>query len=288
MAALLDAPGRKPAQGVRTLLGGMALCRCGNPVIAGTNATGKQIYRCNPQTRGDRPGPHCQQMTASVDEWVSEVIIARLSRADLADLCAPRRPDLAPLHREAASIRRNLDEMAADRALGLVSREQMIAATERGNVRLAEIEARARRVRVHLRARPLRCRRGRAGRLGRPRRCPQARGDRRAQPRSSFTRPGAAPASSTRARWRSRGWRRRSERARGMGGQAGGALPAGPRHRPGYKDAADGTLFAPGLPLDGDQPRAVLCAKCGRSYQVDPRRLRRAIRERWRNLVVQS
>lgn len=55
-----------------------------------------------------------------------------------------------------------------------------------------------------------------------------------------------------------------------------------------YKDAADGTLFAPGLPLDGDQPRAVLCAKCGRSYQVDPRRLRRAIRERWRNLVVQS
>ena len=53
-------------------------------------------------------------MTASVDEWVSEVIIARLSRPDLADLCTPRRPDLTPLHREAASIRRNLDEMAGD------------------------------------------------------------------------------------------------------------------------------------------------------------------------------
>ena len=53
VAALLDAPGRKP-QGVRTLLGGLAVCRCGNPVIAGTNATGKQIYRCNP---ADPRGP---------------------------------------------------------------------------------------------------------------------------------------------------------------------------------------------------------------------------------------
>ena len=80
-------------------------------------------------------------MTGNVDPWVSEVIIGRLSRPDLADLCAPRRPDLAPLHREAASIRRNLDEMAGDRALGLVTREQMIAATKRGSDRLAEIEA---------------------------------------------------------------------------------------------------------------------------------------------------
>jgi site-specific DNA recombinase len=141
VAALLDAPGRKPTQGVRTLLGGLMRCRCGNKVIAGTNATGRQIYRCDPQTRGDRPGPHCQQMTAGVDKYVSEVIIARLSRPDLADLCAPRRPDLTPLHREAASIRRNLDEMAGDRALGLVTREQMIAATKRGGDRLTEIEA---------------------------------------------------------------------------------------------------------------------------------------------------
>lgn len=53
-----------------------------------------------------------------------------------------------------------------------------------------------------------------------------------------------------------------------------------------YRDMASGTLFAPGLPLDGDQPRDVPCAKCGRSYQVDPRRLRRAIAEQRRNLVV--
>jgi hypothetical protein len=55
-----------------------------------------------------------------------------------------------------------------------------------------------------------------------------------------------------------------------------------------YRDAASGTLFAPGLPLDGDQPREVLCRRCGQPYQVDPRRLRRAIAERWRYLVVRG
>ena len=55
-----------------------------------------------------------------------------------------------------------------------------------------------------------------------------------------------------------------------------------------YRDAGTGTLFAPGLPLDGDQPREVPCGQCGRAYQVDPRRLRRAIRERWRCLVVRG
>ncbi len=53
----------------------------------------------------------------------------------------PPHVDTAGLRAEAAAIRRNLDELAADRALGLVSRSQMIAATGRGNARLAEIGA---------------------------------------------------------------------------------------------------------------------------------------------------
>jgi site-specific DNA recombinase len=131
----------KTERGVRTLLGGLALCQCGNTLQGNINATGKHVYRCNSATRGERPGPHCQQMTAPVDAYVTAVIVARLARPDLADLTMPKRPDLGPLHTEAASIRRNLDELAADRALGLVSRAQMIAATERGNARLAEITA---------------------------------------------------------------------------------------------------------------------------------------------------
>jgi site-specific DNA recombinase len=128
--------------GVRTLGGGLFRCQCGNTLQGSTNATGRKVYRCNPATRGEAPGPHCQQMTGPVDEHVTLRIIARLARPDLADLVTPKRPDLGPLHTEAASIRANLDELAADRALGLVSRAQMIAATQRGNARLAEISAR--------------------------------------------------------------------------------------------------------------------------------------------------
>jgi hypothetical protein len=49
--------------------------------------------------------------------------------------------DTAGLRAQAAAIRVNLDEMGADRALGLITRSQMLAATERGNARLVEIGA---------------------------------------------------------------------------------------------------------------------------------------------------
>jgi site-specific DNA recombinase len=141
--ALLADPGRKPPRGVRTLLGGLMLCRCGNTVQGSVSSAGKHIYRCNPATRKPgQDGPHAQAMTGPVDQHVTLRIIKRLARPDLADLVTPKRPDLGPLHTEAASIRANLDELAADRALGLVSRAQMIAATQRGNARLAEIAAR--------------------------------------------------------------------------------------------------------------------------------------------------
>ena len=48
-------------------------------------------------------------------------------------------PDVVGLREEAAAIRRNLEEMAADRALGLITRPQLLAATGRANVRLEEI-----------------------------------------------------------------------------------------------------------------------------------------------------
>ena len=143
VTALLGDPVRKPPRGAYTLLGGLAVCRCGNQVYAGTNATGRQVYRCHAPTRGDRPGPHCQQMTASVDDYVERVIVERLGRDDIADLISPPSAavDAAALYREAEAIRANLDEMAADKALGLVTRSQLIAATARGNARLDEISA---------------------------------------------------------------------------------------------------------------------------------------------------
>jgi DNA invertase Pin-like site-specific DNA recombinase len=140
--ALLDDPGRKPPKGVRTLLGGLARCQCGNPVTAMPNHRGYRVYRCTPATRNGRPGPHVSVRVAEVDAEVEARIVAWLSQPGLAEVVTPApHTDTAALRTEAASIRANLDEMAADRALGLVTRSQMIAATERGNARLDQIGA---------------------------------------------------------------------------------------------------------------------------------------------------
>jgi site-specific DNA recombinase len=91
-------------------------------------------------TRNERPGPHVAIRAEPVDEYAERVVLAVLSSDDLADLVTPPpHVDTARLRAQAAAIRRNLDSMAANRALGLVSRSQMIAATQRGNARLAEI-----------------------------------------------------------------------------------------------------------------------------------------------------
>jgi hypothetical protein len=70
--------------------------------------------------------------------FITKLVIARLSRPDAADLVTVENSgvDVAGLREEAAAIRRNLEELAADRAMGLITRPQMLAATSRANVRL--------------------------------------------------------------------------------------------------------------------------------------------------------
>jgi hypothetical protein len=81
---------------------------------------------------------------APCDDYVERVIIERLSRDDAAFLLrkpGPAGPDVAQLREEYTAIRANLDELAADRAMGVIDRSQMIKATERGRARMAEIDA---------------------------------------------------------------------------------------------------------------------------------------------------
>jgi hypothetical protein len=141
---ILEDPARKPPRGVRTLLGGLALCPCGNVVAGGPSHTGHRVYRCSMPTR-DRswPGAHVARQAEPVETFIAKLVIGRLSRPDAADLVAvpENGPDVAGLREEAAAIRRNLEEMAADRALGLITRPQLLAATGRANVRLDEIGA---------------------------------------------------------------------------------------------------------------------------------------------------
>jgi site-specific DNA recombinase len=141
---ILEDPARSVPHGVRTLLGGLAVCPCGT-VVAGTPShSGRRVYRCT-QAKRNRAyaGTHVARQAVQVEEFIEKLVVARLSRSDAADLVAVEETgiDVAALREEATAIRRNLEEMAADRAVGLITRPQMLAATERGNVRLEEIGA---------------------------------------------------------------------------------------------------------------------------------------------------
>ena len=139
---ILEDPTRKPPRGVRTLLGGLALCPCGNVVTGMPSHTGHHIYRCTPATRNRAyMGTHVARQAEPVEKFVEKLVVARLSRPDAADLVTVEESgiDVAALREEAAAIRKNLEEMASDRALGRISRAQMLKATEAGNARLAEI-----------------------------------------------------------------------------------------------------------------------------------------------------
>jgi len=140
--ALLEDPGRKPPRGVRTLLGGLALCPCGNVVSSTSSHTRHHVYRCTPATRNRAyPGGHVARQAAPVEDLITRLVIGRLSRADAVDLIAVPEggPDVGALREEATAIRRNLEELAADRAVNLITRAQMLAATGRANIRLGEI-----------------------------------------------------------------------------------------------------------------------------------------------------
>jgi hypothetical protein len=140
--AILGDPGRKPPKGVRTLLGGLATCQCGNVVNGSVNHRRDRVYNCQYSTRAARPGPHVALRAGAVDEYVTEVVLAVLSDESVEDLVTPPpHVDTAGLRAEAAAIRANLKEMGGDRALGLITRTQLLEGTERGTARLAEIAA---------------------------------------------------------------------------------------------------------------------------------------------------
>jgi site-specific DNA recombinase len=140
--ALLRDPARKPPRGVRTLLGGLATCPCGNVVNGSMNHRRDHVYNCQYTTRAGRPGPHVAVRAEPVDEYVERVVLAVLASGELADLVSPPpHVDTIGLRAERAAIRANLEELGADRALGRISRAQMLRGTEAGDARLAEIGA---------------------------------------------------------------------------------------------------------------------------------------------------
>lgn len=137
--SILRQPGRRSVNlGGRRLLSGLARCGvCGATVHAGGAArAGVANYRCSGSFG------HFARMAEPVDEYVSAVTVARLSRPDAAELLVARdAPDFDQLRSETLAVRGRLDALAVDFADGALTSSQLRAATERLRTRLRELEA---------------------------------------------------------------------------------------------------------------------------------------------------
>lgn len=130
------------------LLTGIALCgnpECGLPVHGGGAGHGKPIYRCSSAAHPDvpkAPGRHPNRLAAPIDEFVTTVVLLRLSRADAAELLADNsKPDVPALRRETNALRIRLDGLAAEFATQVdVSMAEYRKMTEALRKRLAELD----------------------------------------------------------------------------------------------------------------------------------------------------
>jgi DNA invertase Pin-like site-specific DNA recombinase len=127
-------PGRK------FLLTGIALCGvCGNPLGSNTKAN-YSTYVCKAK--------NCFAVTRRqdpVDALVVDLVLAYLSRTDAADLLIERdREDIESLRRRERVLMDRLDELAIERADGILDRRAYQVARERVDSQLADVTAKLR------------------------------------------------------------------------------------------------------------------------------------------------
>ena len=135
--AIMKDPNRLSPRGNQRMLTGAALCGvCEGPIHVGGNK-GHAVYRCATST-GD-----FSRAAEPVDEFVSEVTIARLSRPDAAALWARQKgPNTAELVHEADQIRTRLDGLAEAYADGTLPMSAVRKSSDKLKQRLSDIEGR--------------------------------------------------------------------------------------------------------------------------------------------------
>lgn len=128
-----------PGRGGRLhLLSGIAHCGvCGSPLRVGTSK-GTEAYRCMVNYCTSRRRDY-------FEEYVSEVVIGRLSRPDAAALLVADEDggDRERAAQEAERVRHRLDEAALAFAGGLITARQLATITEQLRPELADLEAQA-------------------------------------------------------------------------------------------------------------------------------------------------
>ena len=150
---------RSMPHGGKGLLTGLAVCGvCGETVHRGGGAhVGVRTYRCSSMK-------HVARKADPVDEYVTELTIARLTQPDAADLWTAELPDASELMAEADTLRRRRDDIAArlrrrrDDARAVPHRQRARAraarrdrgADRRGRVGVAAGDRRRRRCQSHV------------------------------------------------------------------------------------------------------------------------------------------
>lgn len=137
----LSDPSRRTAPGMqpRWLLSGLARCgRCGSTNIrVGKTTTGVPAYRCNDHA-------HLSRKAEPIDEFVNELIVARLSEPDAADLFADDAGgsvDRDALREERLSVESRMEGLAALFAEGALSAESVRSSSAVLRGRLNEIDS---------------------------------------------------------------------------------------------------------------------------------------------------
>jgi site-specific DNA recombinase len=118
------------------LLPGLARCYCGAIAKTGRTQHGKRTYRCG-LTRG-----HMSRAAEPIDNYVTALVIERLSRPDALELLSNRETvDLAVYRRKADAIRERIDDLATGLAEGLLTLKSVRTASDRLQAELATVEA---------------------------------------------------------------------------------------------------------------------------------------------------
>ncbi|MFI7508648.1 recombinase family protein [Micromonospora aurantiaca] len=135
---VLDDPGRvtTPGRGGRLhLLSGIAVCAVCGASLRVNQSKGMEAYRCKASgcvsRRRDR-----------MEEFITDVVIARLSRSDAADLLAPEDDGgaRAQAAADAERVRQRMDEAADSFAAGAITGRQLETITARLRPQLAALE----------------------------------------------------------------------------------------------------------------------------------------------------
>jgi DNA invertase Pin-like site-specific DNA recombinase len=139
VVAVLTDDSRRQNRGVRTLLGSLLLCGgCGELMRGARNDSGTLTYRCRHSTtsRG-----HISRRRDHLDDYVTRLVIERLSQPDAADLLVDQnRPDVDMLRAQSQAARARLDEIAAMFGDGELTRGAYLTARAHAQERLTRAE----------------------------------------------------------------------------------------------------------------------------------------------------